>query len=288
MNYLKTYQLLLFCLLSIFFQSCLSDIRTDTAKSSGTNEININKGKDLLSNIHEGQSPSAWEDIEVYELTLKDEFFGLMGSIASPFPDKKMSAKAMYAPGSYDGKLTFNSGKWKGKTWGIQSWKTYTQDTDSQPVFEKNKKAAFWVPTYQYFIELPARIQNATIISYAGEKTFNGQTYDLVYATWKSQEPQKDIDQYMVWINKKTKAMDLVEFTVRDAFGGTKATAFYEDLQDVKDGLLLPKQVTIKPKKEKEGVLHRMSLSNFQVNHVPVSEVRPDANLKVMGDDKGE
>ncbi len=288
MQSFKIYQLFILSLVLFSCQACLSDIRTEAAKSSGTNEINLNKGRDLLSNIHEGQSPSAWEDIEVYELTLEDEFFGLMGKVASPFPGSSMSAQAMYAPGSYDGKLTFNSGKLKGETWGIQSWKTYTQKSGNQPVFDKNKKAAFWVPTYQYFIELPARIQNATIISYAGEQAFNEQTYDLVYATWKSQEPQKDIDQYMVWINKKTKAMDLVEFTVRDAFGGTKATAFYEDLQDVKDGLLLPKQITIKPNKEKEGVLHRMSLSNFQANHVSVSEIRPDTNLKVMGDDKGE
>ncbi len=279
---------LLFCLFAISFQSCLSDIRTDVAKSSGAAEINLNKGKDLLANIHTGQSPAAWEGIEVYELTLGDEFFGLMGSIASPFPDKKMTAQAMYAPGSYDGKLTFNSGKLKGETWGIQSWKTYTQENGGKAVFDKHKKATFWVPTYQYFIELSARIQNATIISYAGEQVFNGETYDLVYATWKSQEPQKDIDQYMVWINQKTKMMDLVEFTVRDAFGGTTGVAFYEDLQEVTEGLLLPKQISIKTKKENDGLLHQMKLSDFKANHVPVSEVRPDTNLKAMGDDKGE
>ncbi len=278
---------LLFCLFVISLQSCLSDIRTDAAKSSGTAEINLNKGKELLANIHPEQSPAAWEGIEVYELTLGDEFFGLMGSIASPFPGKKMTAQAVYAPGSYDGKLTFNSGKLKGETWGMQSWKTYTQKDGGKAVFEKHKKAAFWVPTYQYFVELSARIQNATIISYAGEQTFNGQTYDLVYATWKSQEPQKDIDQYMVWINQNTKMMDLVEFTVRDAFGGTRGVAFYEDLQEVTEGLLLPKQISIKTKKENEGLLHQMKLSDFKANHVPVSEVRPDANLKTMGDDKG-
>ena len=266
----------------------MSDIRTEAAKSSGTTEINLNKGKDLLENIHPGQSPAAWEGIEVYELTLVDEFFGLMGNIASPFPDNRMTAQAVYAPGSYDGKLTFSSGKLKGETWGIQSWKTYTQKNGDKPVFAKHKKAAFWVPTYQYFIELPARIQNATIISYAGEQTFNGQTYDLVYATWKSQEPQKDIDQYMVWINQKTKMMDLVEFTVRDAFGGTTGVAFYEDLQEVTEGLLLPKQISIKTKKENDNLLHQIKLSDFKANHVSVNEVRPDANLKVVGDDKGE
>jgi len=284
MNYFKTYQLLVL----FSFQSCLSDIRTATAKSSGTTEINLNKGKDLLDNIHPGQSPAAWNDIEVYELTLKDQFFGLMGSVASPYPGKKMSAQAMFAPDSYDGKITFTSENLKGETWGIQSWKTYTQKNGSQPIFGKHKKTTFWVPTYQYFIELPARIQNATIISYAGEQTYKGQAYDLVYATWKSQEPQKDIDQYMVWINKKTKAMDLVEFTVRDSFGAITGVALYEDLHEVNDNLLLPKRISLKSNIESKALLHQISLSDFKANHVSVSEVRPDANLKVMGDDKGE
>jgi len=288
MNYFKTYQLLIFCFVVFFFQSCLSDIRTEMAKSSGTTEINLNKGKEILANIHPGQSAAAWAGIEVYELTLEDEFFGLLGSIAKPFPDKKMSAQAIYAPDSYDGKMTFNSGKLKGKTWGIQSWKTYTQNSDNQPVFNKNKKTTFWVPTYQYFIELPARIGNATIISYAGEQAFKGEIYELVYATWKSQKPQKDVDQYMVWVNKKTKTMDLVEYTVRDAFGAITGVAFYEDLQDVNKGLLLPKRIPIKSKRDSKSLLHQMQLSNFQANHVPVSEVRPDPSLKVMGDDKGE
>lgn len=288
MNYFKIYQLLALCLVLISCQACLSDIRTEAVKSDGAAEINLNKGKDLLSNIHEGQSPAAWENIEVYEVDLEDEFFGFVGNIASPFPDNKMSAKAVYAPGTYDGKLTFNEGKWKGKTWGIQSWKTYTQTDGGQAVFEKNKKGEFWIPTYQYFIELPARIQAANVISYAGEQMWNGQNYDLVYATWKSQEPQKDIDQYIVWINKKTKAMDLVEFTVRDAFGGTRGVAFYEDLEDVGDGLLLPKRISIKTKKENEKLLHQIKLSGFKTNHVPISEVRPDPNLKAVGDDKAE
>ena len=286
MNYFKNYQLFVLYLVLFSCQSCLSDIRTEAVKIGGNSEINLNKGKDLLSNIHPGQSPAAWEGIEVYELTLQDEFFGFIGNIASPFPGNKMSAQAMYAPNSYDGKMSFTSGKLEGETWGIQSWKTYTQKNGGQPNFGKHKKTTFWLPTYQYFIELPARIQNATIISYAGEQTFKGQTYDLIYTTWKSQEPQKDVDQYMVWINQKTKMVDLVEFTVRDAIG--TGVAFYEDLQEVKEGLLLPKQISIKMDKDHKNLLHQMKLSSFKANHVSVSEVRPDANLKLMGDDKGE
>lgn len=287
MNFSNNYLLITLFALSLICQSCLSDIRTDYVKQEGTVIANLEKGKTLLQNIHTGQSPAAWADIEVYELNLTDEFFGIQGSLAKPFPDKKTSMQAFFAPNSYDGKLTFNSGKLKGTTWGIQSWKTYTQESDKKAVFNKNKKATFWLPTYQYFIELPARVQNANVISYAGEQSFKGEKYDLVYITWKTQEPQKDIDQYMVWINKKTNTVDLVEFTIRDQMNFLKATAVYEDLEDVGDGVLLPKRISLKPNKDKAGILHQISLSNFKANHIPVSTVRPDPNLKVIGDDKG-
>jgi len=286
MNYLivfKKYQLILLCLVMVSCQACMSDIRTDLVKKEGTAMTNLDKGKTLLQNIHEGQRPRAWSDIEVYEVNLTDEFFGLMGSA---FPEKKASMQAFFAPNSYDGKLTFNEGKLKGKTWGIQSWQTYTQEADNQPVFDKNKKIAFWVPTYQYFIELPARIQRADVISYAGEKSYKGKNYDLVYATWKTQAPQKDIDQYMIWINKKTNTVDLVEFTIRDQMNFLKGTAIYEDLHEAGDGVVLPKRISIKTKKDDKKMLHQMNLSGFKANHVPVSVVRPDPNLKMMGDDK--
>lgn len=287
LNMLKKYQLLLLCLVMMSCQACMSDIRTDLVKKDGTAMTNLDKGKALLKNIHEGQSATAWSDIEVYEVMLQDEFFGIMGSFAKPFPEKKISMQAFYAPNSYDGKLTFNNGKLKGKTWGIQSWKTYTQEAGNQAIFNKNKKITFWLPTYQYFIELPARIQNANVISYAGEQAFNGNDYDLVYATWKTQEPQKDIDQYMVWINKKTHTVDLVEFTIRDQMNFLKGTAIYEDLHDAGDGVVLPKHISIKTKKDDKKMLHQMTLSDFKANHIPADVVRPDPNLKLMGDDKG-
>jgi len=94
----RNVNLLLFCLLVMSIQSCLSDIRTNTVKSSGSAETNLNKGKELLSNIHEGQRPSAWENIEVYELTLTDDFLGFMGNIAKPFPDKKQAHRSYMRP----------------------------------------------------------------------------------------------------------------------------------------------------------------------------------------------
>lgn len=286
MNLSNNYFLITLFALSLVCQSCLSDIRTEYVKKEGTISTNLEKGKTLLQNIHTGQSPAAWADIDIYELTLSDEFFGLQGSLAKPFPGKKISMQAFFAPNSYDGKLTFNEGKLKGTTWGIQSWKTYTQESGKQVNFDKNKKIEFWLPTYQYFIELPARVQHANVISYAGEQSFKGQNYDLVYVTWKVQEPQKDIDQYMIWINKETNTVDLVEFTIRDQVNFLTATAVYEDLKDAGDGVLLPKRISIKPNKDKDGILHQIGLSNFKANHIPASTVRPDTNLKTMGDDK--
>ncbi len=282
----KIYSCSFLFLLLIACTGCLSDIRTTYAKKEGIAEASLKKGKVLMDNIHAGQHPDTWKDIEVYEVTLNEQFYGLMGSVANPFPEKKIQAQCVYAPGTYDGKMTFQQGKLENMTWGIQSWKTYTQSAGEEAVFEKHKKGAFWIPTYQYFMELPARIQNGSILTYAGEASHDGKTYDLVYATWKEQGPQKDIDQYMIWINKENKLVEIVEYTVRDFFSNVTGVAFYEGLHEVKGGLMMPNAISIKGNKDKKALLHQMQLSDFKVNHIPISAVRPDASLEVVGDDK--
>jgi len=80
--------------------------------------------------------------------------------------------------------------------------------------------------------------------------------------------------------------VEIVEYTVRDFFNSTVGVAFYEGLHETKGGLMMPKTISIKSKKDKKALLHQMQLSNLKVNHLPLSAVRPDASLKAIGDDK--
>jgi len=49
------------------------------------------------------------------------------------------------------------------------------------------------------------RIQNANALAYAGQATVNGKNCEGVLASWNTTAPQRDIDQYLIWLDSDTK-----------------------------------------------------------------------------------
>ena len=57
---------------------------------------------------------------------------------------------------------------------------------------------------------------SAEIVIDIGESQYNGNTYDRAFATWKSLEANSEVDQYIVLIDKDTRIIRRIEFTVRE------------------------------------------------------------------------
>lgn len=252
-----------------------SDLRTPEVIA----QIEEEKGKQLMDEVAEAHYISVWQQVETYSFRLKDDYFGIIGKLGNPYPQNQADLQLAFIPGTFTGKGIFQKGKWKDKIWGIQAWSTYTRQKEGTLLFhEKNEKnIEFWLPTYQYFIELPARIQETNVVSYAGQRNWNQQTYELVYATWNQSAPQKEIDQYLLWINVKTKQIELVEYTVRDANKWIRSHIVYQDYRNVK-GLLIPHKMTVSvgPPQADKAPMHIMILSDFQMDPFPRSELLPD------------
>lgn len=192
----------------MFMSSCkMADIRTPEVKE----QLDAEKGKSILMEMAAAHHVDKWSEIDTYSLKLTDQFFGLLGKFSSPFPKNIGTLDIHFIPKTFTSQATFTEGKWEGRIWGIQSWKTYTEKELALQQFQtkNNKQIEFWLPTYQYFVELPLRILEADVISYAGERSRNGEMYDLVFASWKSDQPQKDIDQYLLWIERDSKRLGL-------------------------------------------------------------------------------
>lgn len=136
------------------------------------------------------------------------------------------------------------------------------------------------------------RLLNAEIIRYAGEKQFEGKTYDLVYTTWEKDEPHKEHDQWLVYINKETGMIDLTELTINDFFlpmpRAIKGATIRYKRQHTSIGTYLPSYVTIqlgKPKKQKKHV-YTFSLTNYEFNTFSNDDLYPINGLKKCGDSK--
>jgi len=257
------------------------DIRTDEAKEA--------KGKSkalyLLKRMQDAHGVKHWKNIESYTVDFEDTFFGVVGRTAHPYKEQSVSFRLNYIPGTYDGRMIFTSGKQSGDEWGIQSWNTYEKNSEGELIFEKNKQAEFWLPTYQYFIELPARISSANVFVYAGQRKIEGVLCEGILASWNTSQPQKGIDQYLIWLDKITKRIVKVEYTVRDAYKFVSGAAIYKDYKDF-NGLLLPTRMPVESNLVNKGYLHEMKIKSFQTNVVELDYIRPNADIPVVGDSK--
>ena len=247
----------------------LTDLRSDDIQYTTSDE----KARQLLTEMGEAHGISAWDDIETYQATFGDEFYGLMGKNSHPFKEQKMEFLLDYISQTSNGQMEIKTGKEKGLRWGIQSGQTYKLN-GKDAVVKKNKAMKFWIPTYQYFIEFPNRIQEATAVAYGGETIINGTPAIGVIASWNTIEPQKDIDQYVIWIDEKTKRIIKVEYTIREMYGFISGAAYFTNYKSF-GGLLLATEFPVESNLVKQGYLHKMSIIDFRINPVSAESLLP-------------
>ena len=270
-------------LFAIFLSGCLTDIRPDSIKQ-GYGKADVEKGRALLHKAmarHGGLGP--WKAHKTAEVTLTDDWPNfLVRTFFLPWPENKVPIKFQYLLGTNDSRGTFMDGSRKGETWGIQNWVPYTQRPGEAPVFKKNKTIKFYMPTYQYFFELPFHLPFAGIIIYAGEDELAGQAYDVVFVSWNTDEPQAKVDQYLAYINRKTGLIDYLRYTVRDQFGFIVGNMQLTDYRDVQ-GIQVPFRQTVVADDRPDGktVLHQVLYKSvdFGVN-VPDEDFYPDPDRR--------
>ena len=251
----------------LILSSCLSDLRPKEFRdSSNYTEENHQKGVEILARYAQVSGQKKWDRINSYTIYLNDDFFGLMGKYAQPFGNKKNQFRLDYYPLENSGTLKFLNGKNKDQLWGYNEGSTYIKENSNDPPVDVDKKAIkFWIPTYQYFIELPFRISNADIIYYAGEEKYGLTLYDKVFVSWKQAAPQKKIDQYMLWVNQNTGLVDRMQYTIRDQGASFKGTAFVEEHTSHR-GIIIPAVFKVYLREGGRRPLHIMRPHSFVIS----------------------
>lgn len=247
----------------------LSDLREE----GYTFPNNQNKAKQLMKEMGIAHKIDMWDSIQTYNILLNEESFGFLGKKSSPFKELNMEFSLNYIPKTFNGQLKILSGKEKDVTWGIHSGKTYKREKDIA-IAEENKHMKFSIPTFQYFIEFPSRIQEASVIDYIGEKTINGIKTEGVIASWNTTDPQKDIDQYVIWINSENKRIVRIDYTIREKFKFVSGSAYCKNYKNF-DGFILPLEINSKSNLQKEGFLHKKKIKGFRPNVVSKAYLTP-------------
>ena len=261
------YQLII-VMSSLFIMSCsseLSDLRNKKIRSELNTDSDLMAKEIINRTISQYGGIDKWKSIKKTELIYEDTWGGLIGAFFGPWPLSHQMLRHEFWNGTFNSELHFLNGALNGQSWERRQSKSYrTINGKSFEIDDFNVE--FFLPTYQYLIELPYRIDEIPILKYYGDTTLNKQNYDLIFGTWDTLQPNENFDQYILWINKDSGLIDYFHYTVR-AFGkGIKGTVNYSNFQEI-EGIIIPLQMTITPKPNKGSILHEMKIQSVKLSY---------------------
>ncbi|MGH1366565.1 MAG: hypothetical protein ACRBF0_23590 [Calditrichia bacterium] len=268
----------------------MSDLRNDYLKSEGILPGDEDKGRALLAAAALTHGLDVWVMKKTLTVVMRDEWQGLMTKIAGRPWNKEDLLRMTFRNGTFTSQATFLEGDRKNKTIGIQSWKTYERENDQQEyVFKDDDNTLFILPAFQYFFEMPFRLHTAELVAWMGEGILSGQVCDKVFITWNTAEPHVENDQYIVWINRETERIELVQYTVRDIFRFVTGEMRFQDYREL-EGVLYPYLMTVSnldsEYKVGDGYLHQIRVESMEFDVVLSEELTVNADIEELGDNK--
>ncbi len=114
----------------------------------------------------------------------------------------------------------------------------------------------------EYFIQLPYWIKKVPITVYVKDTVLQNKTYHLVFGTWKTHKANHTFDQYVYWINKKTKLLEIVQYTVRVVDPKAVGFVVFDDFREI-DGMVIPFVHRLGYLPTPEGLIHEMRFQSI-------------------------
>lgn len=219
-----------------------------------------------------------WSSLPAVRARFQDAYFGLIGALACPWPTDPATVELTFTPGSDTSNASFEREGGR-ETWGIHGWNTWKRVGSGQVGYAEDGDVAFWLPTLQYFLELPFRLSDAELVDCGGPAQIEvegvAKETDRVYATWGSYDPHPRFDQYLAFVDRSSGFLIRADFTVRDLAGFAKGRVLYRDFRQVGD-YWLPHRIQIGTDPP-EDMLHELLIESWDLQAPPV-EV-PDPSL---------
>lgn len=257
---------------------CTADLRPDEMRQSGIKESSEERGARLIERLPEAHGGlERWRNHGTARVVLRDWWPSwLMRTAAMPWFENGQLLELTTRLGSDDARIEFLEEPNEGLQWGIQNWATYTVDPDGELIFESDDTITFWVPTVTYFFEAPFRLHEADVVSWIGQEEADGTTYDKVFLSWGTAEPQDKIDQYVAWIDRETGRLGYLAYTVRDMMSNLEGFMKYTDYIEV-DGIWVARTMAVVDSTESTDGLHRMDVESVEFGvERPTSFFYPD------------
>jgi len=225
---------------------CLADLRPEplAERASPRDPERARAILERAAAAQVGSGRPAWRELPGVRAELTDAFHGLVGAVACPWPEDPQELRVRFRPAADDAVIAFRDADGGERRWGVHDWNAWVEEPGEPPRYADDEDVLFWVPTLVYFLELPFRLPEATVVDYGGEAEVDGAPCDVVYATWSSYGPVDAVDQYVAYCRREDGLLVRADFTVRDVADFVTAAVRYADFREA-GGYLLPHEITI-------------------------------------------
>jgi len=218
----------------------IKDVRPPTLEVSPPDE-DYERGRRLVDDMAAAHGGDAWSRSKSAQLVYIDTWpNGMMRRFGTPLKQASTRVQMTFVPGSgFINELVFLDGKAAGDGAGADG-ATYFAIRGDTTREKRSMKYEVYAPASQYLWELPFRMaSDGDVIVWAGEAEEEGQAVDLVLVTWGGLEPDKDIDQYLLYIDQVSGLLLRSDYTVRAGGRSFASTIRYSDHREV-DGVMMP------------------------------------------------
>jgi hypothetical protein len=256
---------------------CQVDLRPEPLQAR-TEPAHPDEARALLqaaSDAQHAEGATPWLELPGVEVELTDAFYGLIGSVARPWPEDPQRLTFRFLPGQDSGVVTLlDDGEQV--VWGLHQWNAWERVGSEPAEYVESEDITFWLPTLQYFLEMAFRLPQAELVDLAGAGDADGPAQQ-VYLTWVGYGPQETVDQYLAWIREEDGLLVRCAFTVRDVAQAVEGCVRYSDFRQVGD-YLLPHTIEI-GSDPPEDLLHKIQVHRWEPGK-PLSreQVAPDPN----------
>jgi len=138
----------------------------------------------------------------------------LMRKIITPFPANEARLQWDYIPSSrWPLSIDASYNALPAESYRVEKEKSYrivNGKRESEP-----NRFRFFVASIRHLLDFVFEMRSADVVQFAGFAKWKQQDYARVYMTWGDPEPSFKMDQYVLWINKRTHLMDRFDCTGR-------------------------------------------------------------------------
>lgn len=171
-------------------------------------------------------------------------------------------------------KVRLLNGPSKDEIWGIDNNVPYKIiDGEVSKVDDQNMIPA--LVGKEYFIQLPYWTKKVPMTVYVKDTILHNKAYHLVFGTWKTLGPNDEFDQYIFWISKKTKLLEIVQYTVRVVDPKAAGFVVFDDFREV-GGIVVPFVHRLGYLPTQEGLIHEMRFESIVLDpkELSISDIR--------------